>query len=149
HLLPQRTGRQLYGSRFQQALRDHSNGLKNQIRRVSRPLDPKDISAIVARWKWHWAEEVACDSIAARLVGPAYGWCNLHLCLQSSNVYEITAEHPADAARTAHIFRALKRGGWIADVVEMEAHWAQYLKTMKHRKPRNYDDYHPSDLFVA
>jgi hypothetical protein len=149
HIIPERIGRPLHGVRFKQALRDHANHLRNQIRRISRPLDPKVITEIIARWEWRWAEEVACDTLAARLVGPAYGWCNLHLCLNSPNVYAIGLEHPADAARTNHIFRVLKRCGWSTEMREMEARWNQYLQTVKQKKPRNYDDYHPANLFDA
>jgi hypothetical protein len=149
HILPEHLGRSLYGLRFQQALHDHETYLRNQIRRISLPLDAKVISDIIARWDLRWAEEVACDALAAQLTGPAYGWCNLHLCLQSPNLYAISPGHPADAARTTHIFRALKRLGWAEEVNRMESHWEHYLRTVKQKKPRNYDVYHPADLFTA
>jgi len=149
HILPEHLGRPLHGLRFQQALHDHASHLQNQIRRISLPIDAKVIAGIITRWDLSWAEEVACDTLAAYLTGPAYGWCNLHLCLQSPNVYAISPEHPADAARTIHIFRTLKRLGWAEEVNRMESRWEQYLRTVKHKKPHNYDIYHPADLFTA
>lgn len=149
HVLPEELKTPLYGARFQQALQDHVANLHHQVRRISRPLDTDIMQGIFGRWKYRWAEEVACDTLAAHLVGPAYGWCNLHLCLQSPNVYAIGDEHPADAARTTHIFRVLKRQGWGAEVGRMESYWNQYLQTMQQKKPHHYDDYHPADLFTA
>jgi hypothetical protein len=149
HLLPEHLGRSLHGSRLRQALLDHVDHLQNQIRRISRPLDMKTVADIMAKWDLRWAEEVACDTLAAQLAGPAYGWCNLHLCLQSPNVYAIGLEHPADAARTTHIFRVLRRLGWATEASQMEDHWNHYLRTVKRKKPRNYDDYHPAELFTA
>ena len=149
HILPERTGQPLHGQRYRQALQDHTKSLHHQIRRVARPLNKKVIQEIAAHWEWRWAEEVACDTLAARLVGPAYGWCNLYLCLQSPNVYAISAEHPADAARTEHIFRVLRRCNWVEEVSQMETRWKQYLRTVKQSKPRHYEDFHPTDLFTA
>ena len=149
HLLHERLGLRLFGQRFEQALHDHEQELRNQIRRVARPMKKGIISDIVTRWERRWAEEAACDTLAARLVGPAYGWCNLHLCLQSPNVYAIGLEHPADVARTKHIFRVLKRAGWEVQVNLMENQWNQYLAIIKHNKARHFVDYHPDQLFIA
>jgi len=139
----------LFGTRFVAALADHRQALINQVRRTSRPLRPQTISDISARWMVRWAEEVACDTLAARLVGPAYGWCNIHLCLQSPNIYAIGAEHPADIARTQHIFRVLKRLGWGSEVDKMEDHWNRYVRVVNHRTVPHFHDYHPEPLFVA
>ncbi|MCI0491217.1 MAG: hypothetical protein L0229_31895 [Blastocatellia bacterium] len=92
---------------------------------------------------------MACDVLAARLVGPAYGWSNLLLCLQSPNVCSIGADHPADAARTSHIFRVLRRCGWGAQVEKMENQWNRYVKTVGQKKANHYNDYHPDRLFIA
>lgn len=139
----------LFGTRFAIAIADHQRALHNQVRRLSRPIKRQTISDICAKWLVRWAEEVACDTLAARLVGPAYGWCNIHLCLQSPNVYAIGAEHPADIARTQHIFRVLRRLGWVSEVDEMEAHWNRYVRVVNHRTEPHFHDYHPEHLFVA
>lgn len=139
----------LFGTRFAIAIADHQAELHNQVRRLSRPIKRQTISDICAKWLVRWAEEVACDTLAARLVGPAYGWCNIHLCLQSPNVYAIGAEHPADIARTQHIFRVLRRLGWVSEVDQMEAHWTRYVRVVNHRTVPHFHDYHPEQLFVA
>ena len=149
HLLHEILGGALFGARYKQALQDHITDLTNQVRRVSRPLPPGLLHDLKLRWDFRWAEEAACDVLAAKLVGPAYGWCNLHLCLQSTDVFQIGEEHPADAARTKHIFRVLSRDGWKLEAAEMEDRWNQYLGAVKQRKPSHYDDYYPDSLFVA
>src|SRR6266404_3617169 len=134
--------------RFLQALADYVYELEQQARRYSRPL-PSDLSGNISfRWLEHWAEEVACDTLAARLVGPAFGWCNLHLCIRHAKIYS-SSQHPADAARTRHIFRVLKRCGLAKEGADMERRWQELLHLMSPQKPPNYDDYHPDELFVA
>jgi hypothetical protein len=149
HLLHEIFGGSLFGSRYRQALQDHTIDLANQVRRVNRPLPPGLLQDLKSRWDFRWAEEVACDTLASILAGPAYGWCNLHLCLQSTNVFQIGEEHPSDAARTRHIFRVLSRNGWASEVAGMEARWNQYLGAVKQRTPSYYNDYYPDSLFVA
>lgn len=134
--------------RFSRAVVAYINELEQQARRFSRPLPPHLTNDIYFTWSTYWAEEVACDTLAARLVGPAYGWCNLHLCIRHPKIYSST-KHPADAARTRHIFRVLKRCGWTQEAADMERRWEQYVRTIRPQKPSNYDDYHADDLFVA
>jgi len=134
--------------RFLQTIADYTYDLEQQARRYSRPIAPSLTADISFRWLEYWAEEVACDTLAARLVGPAFGWCNLHLCMRHAKTYS-SSEHPADAARTRHIFRVLKRCGWTSEVADMERRWQQYLHHLSPLKPPNYDDFHPDQLFVA
>jgi hypothetical protein len=148
HIVDESSSLVLYGLRFQRALEEYKKQLALQIRRHSRPLKLDLINDIAYLWEKYWAEEVACDTLAARIVGPAYGWCNLHLCLRNPEVYAV-GKHPADVSRTRHIFRVLRRCGWGAEVDAMEKIWSQYLKGIKQRKPANHDDYHPDDLFIA
>jgi hypothetical protein len=134
--------------RFSQALLQYVYDLEQQARRIARPLPQGLTAEIYFSWLQYWAEEVACDTLAARLVGPAYGWCNLHLCIRGLKIYS-GSKHPADAARTRHIFRVLKRCGWATQVAEMEKLWDQYIKTMQLQKPPFFEEYHPDELFIA
>lgn len=134
--------------RFSRALLNYLYELEQQSRRISRPLPSELSTNIYFSWKAYWAEEVACDTLAARLVGPAFGWCNLHLCIRHQKIYNST-KHPADAARTRHIFRVLKRCGWAKEVADMEETWGQYVQTLNPPKPNNYEEYHPDELFIA
>jgi hypothetical protein len=134
--------------RFLAALPRYIQELEQQSRRYSRPLPPDLTVSICFKWLEYWAEEVACDTLAARLVGPAFGWCNLHLCIRHPKIFAST-KHPADAARTRHIFRVLRRCGWENEVADMESRWEQYVRTIGAQKPFNYNDYHPDELFIA
>lgn len=139
----------LYGVKFQAELKSHIEELKNQIRRFSRPIDPAIIDDIESKWKKRWAEEVACDTLAACIIGPAYGWCNLHLCLQNSSAYSSGGEHPADAARTKHIVRVLRRRGFTDEAAEIENIWQNCLAVSRQSPVNYYQDYHPDGLFIA
>jgi hypothetical protein len=150
HIIHQGVKIKLFGPRFEAELKAHAAELRNQMRRTSRPsMDDNIISDIVSRWINSWAEEVACDTLAAHILGPAYGWCNIHLCLQSSNVYRKGNEHPADAARTKHILRVLRRRGYNDDADKIEILWKQYLNLSQQTTSSHYQDYHPDSLFTA
>lgn len=150
HIIHQGAKIKLFGTRFEAELKAHVTDLKNQMRRTARPSMDDDIIADIAiRWMNSWAEEVACDTLAACILGPAYGWCNIHLCLQSSNVFRKGGEHPADAARTRHILRVLRRNGYKDDADKMEALWNQYVSLSQQPPSSHYQDYHPDSLFTA
>lgn len=148
HILHQLGRIPLFGKRFERALADYEDELNAQRRRHYRPIDPDLIDSISRLWARYWAEEVACDTLAARIIGPSYGWCNLHLCLRHPEIYLIT-DHPADAARTQHIFRVLKRCGWREEVEAMQRRWDHYTRAIQHPRGTYYDDYHPDQLFIA
>lgn len=139
----------LYGERFRAELKSHITDLKNQIRRIGRPMEQGTIDEIEYKWTERWAEEVACDTLATCIIGPAYGWCNLHLCLQNSNAYVSGGEHPADAARTRHILRVLRRRGFIAEANEIEKLWSRYADISQQAPANYYQDFHPDSLFIA
>jgi hypothetical protein len=148
HLLHETSSLLSNKPRFTSALVDYIYELEQQARRYSRPLPANLTNEICTNWAAYWAEEVACDTLAARLAGPAFGWCNLHLCIRHPKIYSST-KHPADAARSRHIFRVLKRGGWSKEVGQMERRWEQYIHTLRPQKPSHYDDFHPDELFIA
>lgn len=148
HILHQLGRMNLFGKRFEHALAEYEDELLAQRRRHYRPFDPLLIEGISRLWARYWAEEVACDTLAARVLGPSYGWCNLHLCLRHPEIYLIT-DHPAEAARTQHIFRVLKRCGWVKEVEAMQNRWEHYTRAIQHSKGSNYDDYHADQLFIA
>ncbi len=153
HVLHEGGNVKLLGQRFEASLEAHIQELENQVRRTSRPIDQKLIIDIAGRWdpKWEpkWAEEVACDTLATFLLGPAYAWCNLHLCLQNSNAHQYQGEHPADAARSKHVIRVLRRMGYGAVADEIEGLWMRYLTFSGQGPHSHYLDYHPDDIFIA
>lgn len=153
HVLHETSNVKLLGTRFEAALEAHIQELENQKRRTSRPIDKKLIIDVAGRWdpKWEpkWAEEVACDTLATFLLGPAYAWCNLHLCLQNSNAHQFQGEHPADAARSKHVLRVLRRMGLAEVADEIEGIWTHYIEFSRQVPESHYIDYHPDDIFTA
>lgn len=139
----------LYSNKFSVELKAHVAELKNQIRRTARPIEPKIIDNINYIWNKNWAEEVACDTLATCIIGPAYGWCNLHLCLQNSSAYLHGGKHPADAARTRHILRVLRRRGFGTEANKINELWNRYASISQQTSSNYYQDYHPDSLFIA
>jgi hypothetical protein len=103
---------------------------------------------IARRWKHRWAEEVACDTVAARLLGPAYGWCNLQVCVKEPESARF-GSHPANEARTRHINRVIRRGGWHAEADKLETLWQEYSSGNPQQAPLYYHEMHPDELFLA
>lgn len=149
HILRQSLRIELLGVRYESELISHLIELENEVKRQSRPLDKDVIPLIIARWENSWAEEVACDTLASFILGPVYGWCNIHLCLQNSDVYHKGSSHPADAARTKHIFNVLRRCGFNSEVNKMESIWNKYLDVAEQKTSSYFQDYHPISLFTA
>lgn len=147
HILQQQI--KFYGNNFRAELKSHIAELKNQIRRIGRPMELKIIDDINYKWGEYWAEEAACDTLATWVIGPAYGWCNLHLCLQNSTSYIHEGKHPADAARTKHILRVLRRRGFSADADAIEKLWKSFNNISQQSPSNYYQDYHPDGLFTA
>ncbi|MGI8468857.1 MAG: hypothetical protein ACR2N3_10420 [Pyrinomonadaceae bacterium] len=140
---------ELFGQRFLSELKSHITQLENKVRRTARPIKEERILDIAFRWNSSWAEEVACDTMATLMLGASYGWCNLQLCLQSSNVFDGGGKHPSDAARTKHILNVLRRCGFNGDAEKIENLWNQYLRISGQTISKYYDDYHPDSLFTA
>ena len=139
----------LFGTRFNTELKAHIEHITNQVRRHSRPILQQTIDDITEVWIRRWAEEVACDTLATMIIGPAYGWCNLQLCLQNSNAFSSTGAHPADAARTDHILKILRRQGYSSEADKIKHIWDQYIEITQQTLTGNYQDYHPQSLFTA
>lgn len=137
----------LFDERFRVALAEHETRLNAEIRQISRPVQEGLISEVSWIWRNRWAEEVACDTFAAMLLGPAYGWCNIHLCIKKPDFLAF-GTHPADDARTKHIIRVLRRRE-AAEAEQMECIWRQYTNVGSHRQPSNYHDFHCDSLFIA
>lgn len=149
HILQKSGSINLVGPRFDSALEAHINDLHNQVRRISRPLDPALIDEIEQIWRRTWSEEVACDTLATFVLGPAYAWCNLHLCLQNGNAYSDGYEHPADAARTGNLIRILRRRGFCEAATQVENEWNGYMDFSASIRTPYYSDFHPDSLFIA
>lgn len=80
---------------------------------------PAGLTNVVAAqdtWTIHWARELACDGIAAYLLGAAYAWQWLRLVVHSSEPpfrpgFGDAGSHPAAAARFAFVQAVLDHTG--------------------------------------
>jgi hypothetical protein len=102
-----------------------------------------------ARWLSSWIMEFTCDLMATYLVGPAYAWTNMKLTTLSSGENRIfidSTSHPCDEARMRAIFYMLRRTGHIAEVMQIEQSWGDFLDVTGNLPPPNYDYIFPQQL---
>lgn len=138
----------LFGSRTAAAINAYRDQLRAKFQQIKRPVNASLVMNIEAIWKKRWAEEVACDSLAVLILGPAYAWCNVLLCIKNAAVAEF-GSHPADMSRTEHLLRVLRRQGFDDDANQIRIIWDAYLKNISAAKPPHYADFHSDELFLA
>jgi hypothetical protein len=144
-----RRGYPILGHRFTTAWREYVEEAVDDITRLSRPVDVPRFRNLMAFWRY-WGEEVAADAFATIILGPAYGWANLHLMLRSLSIFDYSPTHPADAARMDHILRILRSDPQSVDKLGLlEDQWKRYLGFPHPAKPDLYDLLHGAPLFTA
>lgn len=144
-----RRGHPLLGHRYTAALREYLEDTVDEITRLSRPVDIRRFRNLMTFWR-DWAEEVAADTFATIILGPAYGWANLHLMLRSVSIFDYSSTHPADAARMDNILRILRSDPKaVSHVALLDEQWKKYLSFPHPAKPELYDLLHGDPIFTA
>ena len=139
----------IYGRRAYAAVNAYLQATQRDQQRLARPIHPDTVVAFARFWIDAWAEEVACDTFATVLVGPAYGWANLHLILRQPTPFAWSITHPADAARMDHILRVLRRIGLTEQTEEINEVWVNLQRSQGIRPPVEYAFFHPAEIFTA
>ncbi len=99
-------------------------------------------------WENRWIEEYICDLIGTYLVGVAYGWTNLKMCVSSSKndeLYKDGEVHPPDTSRMDMVFSMLDILG--EDYTELQKEWNNLLTAVNNSKPDDYSIRFPHSLF--
>src|SRR5262249_55141897 len=114
-----------------------------EILRAQREAwSPNAIEALKSynkRWFDTWLTELSCDLLATYVAGPAYGWTNARLCARlSHSFYEISASHPADAARTIAIRMMLQQQGHMVLAHKIALQWQDLQKTAAQTEPQEF-----------
>lgn len=129
-----------------------------EIRRISQEERPKgyeeELSVVKRMWKKEWVREFACDTFAAYLVGPAYGWANIRLCINvSDDLYAADPEeyhaHPADAARAEGIRLMLEKIGCGGAANHVQMAWDDFMSLVGQTRPQEFHRRYPSILLEA
>lgn len=126
-----------------------------KVEKENRPPKYSEIIVkAVSMWKRYWALEFAADMIAAYLVGPAFGWSNIRLCINLSNdLFASDPEehhtHPADDARNGAICLMLKKTGIKSgEILQILDTWKQFIQLGDQKEPQDYSLYFPRDLLT-
>lgn len=134
---------------------DFTAGIHQIIEQFYRDKPPVNVNVprVLKRWEKTWIEEIACDMIATYLTGPAYGWTNMKICMESSPKMlfgdpEARSEHPAHEARMRAICKMLELTGHIAELAELSDAWKEFMEDS--RPPfANYYQTHPQEFIDA
>jgi len=129
-----------------------------EIERVKKENRPPTYSEIIAKaismWKRYWVLEFAADMIATYLIGPAFGWSNIRLCINLSNdLFASDPEehhtHPADDARNEAICLMLEKIRIKEDeLLKIRGTWKQFIILSGQARPQDYDLYFPQALLI-
>jgi hypothetical protein len=101
-------------------------------------------------WREYWVEELACDLMATYMVGPAYGWSHLKLCVMSSKHNDLFSHsnlyrnHPPDAVRMHVILVMLGLIGCQSEAAAIASTWEDLLRANRNRVPPHYDQLFPT-----
>lgn len=107
-----------------------------------------DIQILQTYWET-WLEEFVADSIATYLLGPAYGWANIRLCINiSKNIFESIETHPADDARTRLIELVLNSMGHNTESALIREAWDELVQLDQKPRPEQLDVDFPTNLLA-
>jgi len=137
---------------FYSVVDDHYETEIERIKNEGAPLEyVARAKELQIRWRG-WAKEFACDMIATYLVGSAYAWCNLRLCMnQSENMFDPSESHPCDDSRNEGICLMLEKPGISKgdDANEVREMWNRFAEAEGNIKPQDYEFSFPSRLLIG
>jgi hypothetical protein len=98
-------------------------------------------------WRQAWLLEFGSDLIAAYLVGPAFGWCNIRTSTNlGGELFSGSESHPADDARAKAVAVMLERIGCRDAAAEIQSRWDELVGLSKESAPHRYDLAYPAVL---
>ena len=102
-------------------------------------------------WVKAWSTELFCDLFATFVLGPAFGWANLHLCVKTGNdcFYTQTVgntTHPADHTRMLAIMHALDLINFENEKIKINEYWNYFIDKSNNKKEPLFDMAYPSEL---
>jgi hypothetical protein len=110
------------------------------------------------QWRENWIVEFVSDMVATYLVGPAYGWANLRLSVNSLARFDIfgpamdefsAVEHPSDEARMRGIYAMLRQLQLDVEIKGIDEKWQQFISLSGSNRPADYVYFYPDDLLAT
>lgn len=92
--------------------------------------DDKFGRVAVRHWLEHGVGEIACDTIAAWVTGPAYAWQHIRACWgrqEGRSVYHDSDYHPPEHVRFEVVLRALSQVGGQDELDEVSEAWLRVI----------------------
>jgi hypothetical protein len=120
-----------------------------QIEQAKRDSKPRKYVEFLRNsllmWRSQWSLEFASDLIATYVVGPAYAWANIRLCVNlSHDIFASDPEkyhtHPSDDARNEGVCSMLEKIGVSSEkIVTIRGLWNQFIDMTGESKPQDYE----------
>lgn len=154
HLLLLRYEPQLVGNCLQE-LADYIAQELHRVQTGQRPPRYRQLYLeLFPQWRDAWILEFVSDMVATFLLGPAFGWQHIRLCMSSgANAYRPTlgeaATHPADEARLRGIMLVLEQMGSGATADQLRDMWERYLAVSAETPPTDYELCYPESLIAC
>jgi len=142
----------LFVKEFLQALAKYIRQEQRRVKNEQRPSQYGPLyDHLLEQWTDAWLLEFVADMIATYLVGPAFGWQHLRLCMGNNQaIYHPglgdTAEHPADEARLRGIIAVLEQMGALEAKDQIRDLWDRYLTVCGETRPPDYEVCYPQSL---
>jgi hypothetical protein len=131
--------------------------------RVERRRGSPDMAYRYAIWRrcWveTWCEEFLCDAFGAFCAGPAFGWTNLHLCVNRTSFQsngklfhtpmDRPSSHPADDARMSVILHVLEEIGCQPEAQAISRAWQEFIASSNSQRNAHFDICYPAEALSS
>jgi hypothetical protein len=140
---------------FVQELTDYIEREQRRVDNQQRPPDYRRLYELLfVHWRDWWLREFISDMAATFVIGPAFGWQHVRLCVGGSRAaYHPSlgemAEHPADEARLRGVLAVLDRMGAAEAGTRIRALWDRYLPVSQESPPAEYEVCYPQALMES
>ncbi len=143
-------------SDYRHIIKDFSTTLSSYIdtKKQEPGTSPKVLASydgLKIEWKDRWAVEFTCDVIGTFMIGPAFGYSHLRLCILDRDVFrpgfgESNNKHPSPESRIRAILAMLKMTGFPQESTVIHDRWLKYLSMTATKSPADYDCCYPDTL---
>ena len=111
------------------------NYVTSEIQIEERNRGPNSLKIYFSYWNeswFRWMMELFCDLFSVAVIGPAFVWSHLHLCVSTGeNPYHVPlfheTTHPPDATRMNVMLKMLELLNFNDDMTSIKEKWNEYL----------------------
>jgi len=138
-------------TRFKSAFAAIARARKRAAERVFPEAEDAKTRSIAERILESWIQEIFCDLLAIRMVGPAFSFALLEVLellglLSPEKRVKFNQEHPAPACRFGEQVKLLKKDGWWDAIADIQPSQKKLIESLANVPKLNYVDEAPKGL---